>query len=143
MRTMRTSSSIVLACLGFRVPMVIASPWSRGGCVCSQVFDHTSVLQLLEKLLSNKTGRVILEPNINSWRRAVCGDLTSAFEHERSKYLCRGTFARTAQAGEPYTESLFVPRRVHLAQDLGCFGTGEPIGKQLTLGKIIIAHLCA
>ncbi|MCX5689092.1 MAG: DUF756 domain-containing protein, partial [Planctomycetota bacterium] len=65
--------------LGYRVPMVIASPWSRGGNVCSQVFDHTSVLQLLEKFISHKTGKKIRETNINSWRRAVCGDLTSAF----------------------------------------------------------------
>ena len=35
--------------LGYRVPLVIASPWSRGGCVCSQVFDHTSIVQFLEK----------------------------------------------------------------------------------------------
>lgn len=65
--------------LGFRVPMVIASPWSRGGYVCSQVFDHTSVLQFLEKFLQHKRGREIRETNISSWRRAVCGDLTSAF----------------------------------------------------------------
>jgi phospholipase C len=65
--------------LGYRVPLVIASPWSRGGQVCSQVFDHTSVLQFLEKLLSHKTGRKIAEPNISSWRRTVCGDLTSVF----------------------------------------------------------------
>ncbi len=66
--------------LGFRVPMVIASPWSRGGWVCSQVFDHTSVLQFLEKLLSHKTGRKVEEPNITRWRRTVCGDLTAAFQ---------------------------------------------------------------
>jgi len=66
--------------LGYRVPLVIASPWSRGGSVCSQVFDHTSPLQFLEKLLSHKTGKKIEEPNISPWRRAVCGDLTSAFE---------------------------------------------------------------
>ena len=65
--------------LGYRVPMVIASPWSRGGNVCSQVFDHTSVIQLLEKVLSHKTGKKVHEPNISSWRRAVCGDLTSCF----------------------------------------------------------------
>ena len=65
--------------LGYRVPMVIASPWSRGGAVCSQVFDHTSVLQFMEKVLSHKTGKKVEEPNINRWRRAVCGDLTSAF----------------------------------------------------------------
>lgn len=65
--------------LGYRVPMVIASPWSRGGAVCSQVFDHTSVLRLLERVLSHKLGRKVEEPNISAWRRAVCGDLTSAF----------------------------------------------------------------
>jgi len=66
--------------LGYRVPLVIASPWSRGGAVCSQVFDHTSIIQLLEKILSNKTGNPIKETNISAWRRAVCGDLSSVFK---------------------------------------------------------------
>jgi phospholipase C len=66
--------------LGYRVPMIIASPWPRGGCVCSQVFDHTSSLQFLERLLTHKTGRQVNEPNISQWRRTVCGDLTSAFQ---------------------------------------------------------------
>jgi phospholipase C len=65
--------------LGYRVPMMIASPWSRGGFVCSQVFDHTSVLQLLERWLSHRFKKEIRETNISSWRRAVCGDLSSAF----------------------------------------------------------------
>jgi phospholipase C len=66
--------------LGYRVPLVIASPWSRGGYVCSQVFDHTSVLQLLERLLSKQAGKEIRETNITAWRRAVCGDLSAAFQ---------------------------------------------------------------
>lgn len=66
--------------LGYRVPLVVASPWSRGGCVCSQVFDNTSVLQFLENFLSHKTGKPIRETNISSWRRAICGDLTSTFQ---------------------------------------------------------------
>ncbi len=66
--------------LGFRVPLVIASPWSRGGRVCSQVFDHTSILQFLEVFLSHKTGKTVREPNISQWRRTVCGDLTSVFQ---------------------------------------------------------------
>ncbi|WP_031496573.1 phosphocholine-specific phospholipase C [Bryobacter aggregatus] len=65
--------------MGFRVPFVVASPWSRGGYVNSQVFDHTSVLQLLEKILSHRTKREIREKNISPWRRAVCGDLSSVF----------------------------------------------------------------
>jgi phospholipase C len=68
--------------LGYRVPLVIASPWTRGGRVCSQVFDHTSSLQFLEKFIAKKTGKPVQEPNISSWRRAVCGDLTSAFVME-------------------------------------------------------------
>jgi phospholipase C len=65
--------------LGYRVPMVIASPWSRGGWVNSEVFDHTSSLRFLEAFLSHKTGKKIEEPNISKWRRTVCGDLTSVF----------------------------------------------------------------
>ncbi|WP_448701956.1 phosphocholine-specific phospholipase C [Mucilaginibacter sp. AW1-3] len=65
--------------LGYRVPLVIASPWSKGGWVNSEVFDHTSTLQFLEKFLSNKTGKTITEPNISDWRRMICGDLTSSF----------------------------------------------------------------
>lgn len=65
--------------LGYRVPMVIASPWSKGGYVNSQVFDHTSSLMFLEDFLSKKTGRMIKSDNISPWRRAICGDLTSAF----------------------------------------------------------------
>ncbi len=60
--------------LGMRTPTVIVSPWSRGGYVCSEVFDHTSVLQFVEKRFG------VREPNISPWRRSVCGDLTSVFD---------------------------------------------------------------
>lgn len=65
--------------LGYRVPLVIASPWSRGGYVNSEVFDHTSILKFLERFASRKAGRQIAETNISAWRRAICGDLTSVF----------------------------------------------------------------
>ncbi|MBS0210214.1 MAG: phospholipase C, phosphocholine-specific [Planctomycetes bacterium] len=65
--------------LGFRVPMIIASPWSRGGRVCSQVFDHTSVFRFVQNWLGKKTGKQIAENTISLWRKTVCGDLTSAF----------------------------------------------------------------
>ena len=58
---------------GFRVPCIIVSPWTAGGWVCSQPFDHTSVLQFLEKFTGVK------EPNISDWRRKTFGDMTSAF----------------------------------------------------------------
>jgi phospholipase C len=59
--------------LGTRVPLLVISPWSKGGYVVSQVFDHTSVIRFIEKRFG------VLEPNISPWRRAVVGDLTSAF----------------------------------------------------------------
>jgi phospholipase C len=65
--------------LGFRVPMLIASPWSRGGNVCSEIFDHTSTLQFLEGFVNKKFGKKIKSSNISEWRRTICGDLTSAF----------------------------------------------------------------
>lgn len=65
--------------LGFRVPTIIASPWSRGGKVCSEVFDHTSTLQFLETFFNQKLNKNIKINNISQWRRTICGDLTSAF----------------------------------------------------------------
>ncbi|OJY86427.1 MAG: phospholipase C, phosphocholine-specific [Sphingobacteriales bacterium 44-15] len=65
--------------LGFRVPLVIASPWSRGGWVCSEVFDLTSPIQFMEHFLSHKTGKKIQSAEVTSWRRAVSGNLTSVF----------------------------------------------------------------
>ena len=58
---------------GPRVPMYVVSPWSRGGWVNSQAFDHTSVLRFLEARFG------VAEKNISAYRRAVLGDLTSAF----------------------------------------------------------------
>ena len=65
--------------LGFRVPLIVASPWTRGGNVCSEVYDHTSTLKFLEKFLNKKFGKNIREDNISSWRRTVTGDLTAVF----------------------------------------------------------------
>jgi len=73
--------------LGYRVPMVIASPWSKGGFVNSEVFDHTSTLQFLESFLSKKTGKAVKESNISDWRRTVTGDLTSVFRPYHSENI--------------------------------------------------------
>lgn len=88
--------------LGFRVPLIVASPWNRGGNVCSEVFDHTSILQFLEKFLSNKFGKAIKEENISDWRRAVCGDLTSTFKPYDGKNIPLPTFV----AREEFMESI-------------------------------------
>ncbi len=59
--------------LGFRVPMLVVSPFSRGGLVCPDTFDHTSTLRFLEARFGVEV------PNLSRWRRGVTGDLTSAF----------------------------------------------------------------
>jgi phospholipase C len=59
--------------LGFRVPTIVVSPYARGGYVCGDTFDHTSILRFLESRFGVEV------PNLSRWRRETCGDLTSAF----------------------------------------------------------------
>src|SRR5262249_9436563 len=56
------------------VPLLIISPFSRGGFVSSDVFDHTSLLRFLETRFGVEV------PNLSAWRRATCGDMTSALD---------------------------------------------------------------
>jgi phospholipase C len=83
---------------GFRVPAVVISPWTVGGWVASEPFDHTSVLQFLERF----TG--VAEPNISDWRRETFGDLTSAFRfrsaHRRPPRLPEDTAEQLEKAKE-------------------------------------------
>jgi phospholipase C len=65
--------------LGMRVPLIVVSPWSKGGFVNSQVFDHTSLIRFLEARFAGGD-KDLIETNITPWRRAVVGDLTSAFD---------------------------------------------------------------
>ena len=64
---------------GFRVPCIVVSPWTAGGWLCSELFDHTSTLRFLEQI----TG--VREDNISPWRRKTFGDLTSAFRFNDTK----------------------------------------------------------
>ncbi|HTT87629.1 MAG TPA: alkaline phosphatase family protein, partial [Acidimicrobiales bacterium] len=57
--------------LGFRVPLLVVSPFSRGGYVCSDTFDHTSQMRFLETRFG------VRAPNISAWRRKAVGDLTA------------------------------------------------------------------
>ncbi|WP_073329140.1 phosphocholine-specific phospholipase C [Chryseobacterium carnipullorum] len=91
--------------LGYRVPMIIASPWTKGGFVNSEVSDHTSVLQFLEKFIQKKYKKDVTVDNISDWRRAVCGDLTSAFNSSSRKapqmnYLDQKEYTKTINAAK-------------------------------------------
>ena len=81
--------------LGFRTPTTIVSPWTAGGFVCSEVFDHSSLIRFIEARFG------VYEPNISAWRRQTCGDLTSAFRFggERSR------FPGSGELSLPVTES--------------------------------------
>jgi phospholipase C len=81
--------------------MIVISPWSRGGWVNSQVFDHTSVGLFLEKRFGIKV------ESISPWHRAVCGDLTSAFD-----------FATPNDSKWPTLPAVSNPSVVELAQRL-------------------------
>jgi phospholipase C len=58
--------------LGVRVPCLVISPFSRGGHIATQTFDHTSQLQLVAERFGVEV------PNVSAWRRRTVGDLTSA-----------------------------------------------------------------
>jgi phospholipase C len=127
--------------LGPRAPMYVISPWSRGGWVNSEVFDHTSVLRFVEARFG------VAEPNISPWRRAVCGDLSSAFDFRtpnhaprplrlpptaaaarRAAALRRTTLPATPAVPEPPRQAPGVRRSRALPYDLsvGVDRTREP-----------------
>uniref|UniRef100_A0A7S4PFL7 Bacterial phospholipase C C-terminal domain-containing protein n=1 Tax=Paramoeba aestuarina TaxID=180227 RepID=A0A7S4PFL7_9EUKA len=66
--------------LGFRVPIVVVSPWTRGKLLYSQVMDHTSVLFLLESKFN------VTIDTISAWRRALCGNLLGIFDFDNPDY---------------------------------------------------------
>ena len=80
--------------LGFRVPMLVVSPFSRGGLVCSEVFDHTSILRFLETRFGAEV------PNLSAWRRKATGDLTAAFN-----FAARPRYGRPLLPAAPVTNT--------------------------------------
>ncbi len=58
--------------LGFRVPCLLMSPFTKGGFVATDVFDHTSTLRFIETRFGVEV------PNLSAWRRSVTGDMTTA-----------------------------------------------------------------
>jgi phospholipase C len=60
--------------LGFRTPCLVVSPFSRGGYLCSDTFDHTSLLRFIETRFG------VTVPNLSTWRRNATGDMTTALD---------------------------------------------------------------
>ena len=95
--------------LGFRVPMLVVSPFARGGWVCSDTFDHTSMLRFIETRFG------VSVPNLTAWRRSVTGDLTSTIDT---------TAADMSVPPLPFTSML--DPTVLRETPLGSYGTGIP-----------------
>ena len=102
--------------LGFRVPCLLVSPFTRGGYLSSAVFDHTSLLRLIETRFGVEV------PNLSAWRRQTTGDLTAALALSRppntsvpslpatslgdvsvAEQAVIDAFLGTGDAGTPYT----------------------------------------
>jgi len=66
--------------MGPRVPMLICSPWTQGGYVDSNTYDHTS----MNRFLQTWTGAPLV--NVTAWRNSVSGDLTAAFDFANPDY---------------------------------------------------------
>jgi phospholipase C len=89
---------------GFRVPCIVVSPWTAGGWVASEPFDHTSVLRFLETF----TG--VPEPNISAWRRRTFGNLTSAFRFSDPQYGFPGLPDTAAELRQAKQEVATLPK---------------------------------
>jgi phospholipase C len=93
--------------LGFRVPTIVVSPFSRGGYVCGDTFDHTSILRFIETRFGVEV------PNLSRWRRETCGDLTTAFGFGQPPDFTIPAFPETAnalQVAEQYAKTLPRPQ---------------------------------
>ena len=99
--------------LGFRVPALIVSPYSRGGLVASDVFDHTSQLRLVERRFG------VPVPNLSAWRRESVGDLTSAFN-----FAAKPDPAFTLSTRDPGTLQALLECRAGLDTISGTFLNG-------------------
>jgi phospholipase C len=92
--------------LGFRVPMLVVSPFSRGGYVCSDTFDHTSQMRFLETRFG------VRAPNISDWRRRVTGDLTATL-HVTSPDHSVPRLPATKGAGDRSVMTECTPNQLH------------------------------
>lgn len=67
---------------GFRVPMYVISPWTRGGKVFTSPSDHSSQIMFLEKWINETFNKDIVGAEMNEWRREHMSDLTEMFDFE-------------------------------------------------------------
>lgn len=113
--------------LGVRVPMLVVSPFSAGGWVCSDVFDHTSQLQFLASLFN------VTVPNVSDWRKATVGDLTATLPAlAKPDYRVPKLAAVSADVtSPPISNECTTAQVVEVNQNLGAY----PVPKKQKLPK--------
>jgi phospholipase C len=89
---------------GFRVPAIVVSPWTVGGYVAGERFDHTSPLRFLEQVTGVK------ETNISAWRRSTFGDMTSVFRFSDARPAPRLPTDTAQQLAEAEQEVATLPK---------------------------------
>jgi phospholipase C len=72
--------------------MLVVSPFSAGGWVCSDTFDHTSQLQFLAERFG------VSVPNVSSWRQGTVGNLTPALPNLGTPITKKPTLTRTSES---------------------------------------------
>lgn len=111
--------------LGFRVPAMIISPFSRGGFISSDLFDHTSILRFLETRFGAEV------PNLSAWRRQTVGDMTSALNFTKPDYSIPNLPSTSAALQTDLTECLnnllgFEPYTLPSPQQMPAQESGTP-----------------
>ena len=93
--------------LGFRVPCLVLSPYTRGGVIASQTFDHTSQLALVGARFG------VPVPHVSPWRRNTVADMTELFEQSPATHsTARPTTIDFAAAEKRARDSLVELARV-------------------------------
>ncbi len=125
--------------LGVRVPLLVVSPFSRGGHIATEVFDHTSQL----KLISERFG--VEAPNVSAWRRKIAGDLTSTLFHSKTDkslpklpktsivFASSGPASYNSQWTEAGGFGPSIPTKQRMPNQSG---GSEPPGKYFKLGTV-------
>ncbi|CAO3590248.1 unnamed protein product [Absidia cylindrospora] len=74
--------------LGPRVPMIIVSPYTRGGHVYSDLSDHSSTLMFMEEWVGKNENGSYAAPakNIDSWYRETTSNLVNAFDFDKPDF---------------------------------------------------------
>jgi phospholipase C len=119
--------------LGFRVPCLVLSPYSRGGFACGSVLDHTSQLKFLETRFG------VEAPNISTWRRKTVGDLTEAFSFGRRPHAdVPGLPVPTAEQAEVLAGECVVPPNWGLGVE--DYGTTTPVPSHVSRPHQVNGH---